>query len=37
VVPNLEKKSKSGKYFEKSGGGDGGFRGLGLSDCGAAW
>jgi hypothetical protein len=37
VVPNLEKKSKSGKYFLKSDRGSHGFRGLGLSDCGAAW
>ena len=37
VVPNLEKKSKSGKYFLKSDRGAHGFRGLGLSDCGAAW
>jgi hypothetical protein len=37
LVPNLEKKSKSGRYFEKSSGGDGGFRGLRLSDCRLAW
>jgi hypothetical protein len=37
VVPNLEKKSKSGKYFLKSGRGAGGSGVLGLSECEAAW
>jgi hypothetical protein len=37
VVPNLEKKSKSGKYFSNSGLGARGFCSLGLSDCGMAW
>ena len=37
VVPNLEKKSKSGKYFAKSDRGARAFRDLELSECGSAW
>jgi hypothetical protein len=37
VVPNLEKKSNSGKYSLKSGRGGGGLQVLGLSECEAAW
>jgi hypothetical protein len=37
VVPNLEKKSKSGKFLANSGDGGGGFRLLPSTECGAAW